>query len=233
MAFGLLQTLKPKQVSQGYSLFSTIRKLGRKSSSVSIRLITLATLNHAVIVLVFKGLVGLNPFSLSSETPRRSPSPLINPLIATRYPNRLGINAFTIPSNYPSPIYSLSLAAATGLIFTPQQPLELAISSNRQAVLIAIGITSKDPYSFLSTFDTVFLVDDSGSIAGRSQCEVSQALATIALIVTKYNSDSIDIYFLNYKSKDTSKLSKGVVATGYRGIKRAVKITKIFERVRL
>jgi hypothetical protein len=69
-------------------------------------------------------------------------------------------------------------------------------------------------------------------MAGRSLCEVLQALATIAPIVTKYDSDGIDIYFLNHKSKDTGEPSKGVAATGYRGVKRAIKITEIFERVR-
>ena len=69
-------------------------------------------------------------------------------------------------------------------------------------------------------------------MASPLQYEVSQALATIALIVTKHDSDGIDIYFLNHKSKDTGELSEGVTATGYRGIKRAITITEIFERVR-
>jgi uncharacterized protein YegL len=142
------------------------------------------------------------------------------------------MNAFTVPSNAPPPAYSPSPTAATGPIFTPQQPPELATSSNGQAAPIATGITSEDPYSFLSTFDTVLLVDDSGSMAGRSWREVSQALATIAPIVTKHDSDGIDIYFLNHKSKDAGEPSEGVAATGYRGIKRAVTITEIFERVR-
>ena len=69
-------------------------------------------------------------------------------------------------------------------------------------------------------------------MAGRSWREVSQALATIAPIVTKHDSDGIDIYFLNHKTKDAGEPSEGVAATGYRGIKRAVTITEIFERVR-
>jgi len=119
MASGLPWTLKPEQASQGRSLFSTIRKLGRKSNSVSVRSTTSATSDHAVTVPAFKGLVDLNPFPLSSETPRRSPSPLTNPSIATRRPNRPGMNAFTVPLNAPLPTYSLSPTAATGLIFTP------------------------------------------------------------------------------------------------------------------
>jgi hypothetical protein len=69
-------------------------------------------------------------------------------------------------------------------------------------------------------------------MAGRLWREVSQALATIAPIVTKHDSDGIDIYFLNHKSKDAGEPSDGVAATGYKGIKHAIKITEIFERVR-
>ncbi|CZR65328.1 uncharacterized protein PAC_15228 [Phialocephala subalpina] len=232
MASGLSWTLKPEQASQGRSLFSTIHKLGRKSSSASIRSTTSATSDHAVTVPAFRGPVDLNSFPSSSETPRRSPCPLTNPSTATRRPDRPGMNAFTVPWNAPPPAYSPSPTAATGPIFTPQQPPELATSSNKQAAPIATETIGEDPYSFLSTFDTVLLVDDSGSMAGRSWREVSQALATIAPIVTKHDSDGIDIYFLNHKSKDAGKPSEGVAATGYRGIKRAVTITEIFERVR-
>ncbi|KAL8947291.1 MAG: hypothetical protein Q9222_006408, partial [Ikaeria aurantiellina] len=52
-------------------------------------------------------------------------------------------------------------------------------------------------FAFLSTFDTKFLIDDSGSMAGRSWREVADALATIAPICTSFDSDGIDIHFLN------------------------------------
>ncbi|KAG9247720.1 hypothetical protein BJ878DRAFT_532378 [Calycina marina] len=119
------------------------------------------------------------------------------------------MNAFTVPSNAPPPVYSRSPTAATGPIVTPQQQLELASSS--------INTT---PSSWSMT------------LAGRSWCEVSQALATITPIVTKRDSDGIDIYFLNHKSNDTGEPSAGVAATGYRGIQHAVTVTEIFERVR-
>jgi len=90
----------------------------------------------------------------------------------------------------------------------------------------------EDPYSFLSTFDTILLVDDSGSMAGRGWREVSQALSTIAPIVTSHDADGIDIYFLNHKSTDSGVPTEGIAPTGYRGIKRAETITEIFARVR-
>ena len=54
-------------------------------------------------------------------------------------------------------------------------------------------------FSFLSTFDTVFLIDDSGSMAGRSWRETAEALKTITPICTQHDADGIDIYNLNAK----------------------------------
>jgi hypothetical protein len=101
-----------------------------------------------------------------------------------------------------------------------------------QAQTPASGPSGEDPYSFLSTFDTIILIDDSGSMAGRGWREVSQALATIAPIITSHDADGIDVYFLNHKSADKGVPTEGVAPTGYRGIKRADTITEIFSRVR-
>ncbi len=56
---------------------------------------------------------------------------------------------------------------------------------------------SDDRYAFLSTFDTVFLIDDSGSMAGSRWAETQAAIESIAPICTAYDADGIDIYFLN------------------------------------
>lgn len=58
-----------------------------------------------------------------------------------------------------------------------------------------------DPFAFLATFDTIFLIDDSGSMAGSSWHEVAAALKSIAPICTQYDRDGIDIYFLNAKDE--------------------------------
>lgn len=68
-------------------------------------------------------------------------------------------------------------------------------------------------------------------MAGRGWREVSQALSTIAPIVTQHDEDGIDIYFLNHSSGNPGAPSEGVAPGGYRGIKRASTITRIFERV--
>ncbi|KAF3926802.1 hypothetical protein ABW20_dc0100585 [Dactylellina cionopaga] len=54
-----------------------------------------------------------------------------------------------------------------------------------------------DPYTFLRDFDTVILVDDSGSMSGSRWNQTAAALNTIVPIVTYYDSDGIDLFFLN------------------------------------
>jgi len=57
--------------------------------------------------------------------------------------------------------------------------------------------TADDQYHFLSVFDTVFLIDDSGSMAGRSWRETAAALAAVLPICTAHDADGVDIHFLN------------------------------------
>ena len=83
-----------------------------------------------------------------------------------------------------------------------------------------IAASTDNPYAFLSTFDTIFLIDDSGSMAGRSWRETSRAIAAIAPICTAHDKDGIDIYFLNAPDSPT-----------YQNITRADEVQRIFERV--
>jgi uncharacterized protein YegL len=144
------------------------------------------------------------------------------------------MNAFTVPSNEPPPAYTPSPTAASGpnlatqISELPVPDAAASATSSRPST----ATRGEDPYSFLTTFDTTLLIDDSGSMAGRSWREVSQALSTIAPIVTKHDSDGIDIYFLNHKSNHPGAVPEGIAAGGYRGIKRATTVTEIFERVR-
>lgn len=57
-----------------------------------------------------------------------------------------------------------------------------------------------DAYAFLDTFDTVFLIDDSGSMAGGRWRQTADALMTIAPVCTAHDADGIDIHFLNQES---------------------------------
>ncbi|KAF8866890.1 hypothetical protein BDZ45DRAFT_667556 [Acephala macrosclerotiorum] len=219
---GSAWNLSPSDAAPHRSVFGTLKsKLSRKNSNTS-TLSATSTRSRNTRTPSPSNNMG-NPFAPedAGRNPFQNPSP------ATRRPDRPGMNAFTVPSNEPPPAYTPSPVEATA------QSFELPGSSAGIEPPAAVAThTAEDPYSFLGTFDTTLLIDDSGSMAGRSWREVSQALSTIAPIVTKHDSDGIDIYFLNHKSSNQGAPQDGVAAGGYRGIKRAATITEIFDRVR-
>ncbi|KAH7132861.1 hypothetical protein EDB81DRAFT_905046 [Dactylonectria macrodidyma] len=93
------------------------------------------------------------------------------------------------------------------------------------------SITSaEDKYAFLSTFDTVFVIDDSGSMGGRSWCEVRDALLAITPICTSHDPDGIDVYFLNHKSGARGSATQA--PNGYNNIRSPAEVQRIFESVR-
>ncbi|RDL39723.1 Uncharacterized protein BP5553_04063 [Venustampulla echinocandica] len=218
--------MHPTPTRQSHSLFGSIRKLGRKNSKSSQRSDTSMS-RDLDSTPSFRGPTdsSVSPSGARDRiaAPRRTPSPLANPSPATRRPDRPGMNAFTVPSNEPPPAYTPSPTVGSG----PALATELEASQPN-----APSSSGEDPYSFLSTFDTTLLIDDSGSMAGRSWREVSQALSTIAPIVTAHDNDGIDVYFMNHKSSDVGAPSDGIASGGYRGIKRAATVTEIFATVR-
>lgn len=94
-------------------------------------------------------------------------------------------------------------------------------SANAAAPTSGSTSTDTDPYAFLTSFDTLFLVDDSGSMAGRSWRETSAALEIIAPICTQHDADGIDLYFLNQPDSSI-----------YENITKASTVVEIFQTVR-
>ncbi|EON62391.1 hypothetical protein W97_01613 [Coniosporium apollinis CBS 100218] len=78
-----------------------------------------------------------------------------------------------------------------------------------------------DPYTFLSSFDTVFLIDDSGSMAGSRWAETRSALETITPICVAHDADGIDLYFLNRADSEW-----------YHNVKLSSTVAEIFSSVR-
>jgi uncharacterized protein YegL len=115
--------------------------------------------------------------------------------------------ASTKPSD-PPPAYT----SLPGIQIATTQP-QMAIGAP------SASASGENPYAFLKSFDTVFLVDDSSSMAGRSWKEVSEALKLITPICASHDADGIDIYFLNH-SHDHMNVS------------RASTVVKIFQTVR-
>ena len=89
------------------------------------------------------------------------------------------------------------------------------------APAISLAPSTDNPYAFLTTFDTIFLIDDSGSMAGRSWRETSAALAAITPICTAHDKDGIDIHFLNARDEPS-----------YSNITSPVTVQRIFDTVR-
>ncbi|KAF2184511.1 hypothetical protein K469DRAFT_727095 [Zopfia rhizophila CBS 207.26] len=137
-----------------------------------------------------------------SNNPFTSGSP------ATRRPDRSGMNAFTTPTTESPPAYTPGPASTS--------------FSNTSSSAITSAITSgDDPYAFLRSFDTIFLIDDSGSMAGRSWRDTAKALETITPICTARDADGIDIYFLNHPDNST-----------YKNVRSASTVVEIFQTVR-
>src|SRR5262249_27632874 len=122
--------------------------------------------------------------------------------------DRLRVNPFAAPSNEPPPAY------------TPHAvPMASAAPAYNQNVRPTAP--ADDRYAFLSSFDTVFLIDDSGSMAGRSWRETGKALETITPICTSHDADGIDIYFLNQPDN-----------LYYHNVKEVSTVREIFSTVR-
>lgn len=84
-----------------------------------------------------------------------------------------------------------------------------------------------DPYAFLSNYDTIFLIDDSSSMMTDGRwAEAEQAIRSITPICTTYDSDGIDIYFLNHKASGNRQ--PGKADGGYYGIKSASAVSQVF-----
>ncbi|KAF2828165.1 hypothetical protein CC86DRAFT_393303 [Ophiobolus disseminans] len=119
---------------------------------------------------------------------------------ATRRPNRSSMNPFSSSNDAP-PAYTPG----------PAQIVPPVVSAD----------SDDDPYTFLKSFDTIFIIDDSGSMAGSSWTETARALETITPICTARDADGIDIYFLNHPD-----------SSHYKNITRDSVIKEIFQSVR-
>ncbi|KAL7912841.1 hypothetical protein GGI35DRAFT_264535 [Trichoderma velutinum] len=118
----------------------------------------------------------------------------------------------------PAPSPAGPADSKDSLVPTPYIPERLQKYSN-----------GEDPFAFLSFFDTIFVIDDSGSMAGKSWKEAADVLRTITPICTAHDKDGIDLYFLNHKS--TNKTPDGKAPHGYYNIETPEEITEIFKTV--
>lgn len=146
------------------------------------------------------------------EEPRNNRSPMQNPSPATRRPR----------AQSPPPAYSATSTSASGPTLGASPCYERYQSGAHPALSVAQASTQEDEYAFLSSFDTVFLVDDSGSMAGRSWRETQQAISTMLPAIFSHDEDGPDFYFMHHLTADPGSPSEPWKAgTGYRNVKRS------------
>ncbi|ORY56921.1 uncharacterized protein BCR38DRAFT_303540, partial [Pseudomassariella vexata] len=92
--------------------------------------------------------------------------------------------------------------------------------------------TAEDPYAFLSSFDTVLLIDNSGSMAGASWKQVKAVLQAIVPICTAHDEDGIDIYFINKPTNALPGFEMGSAGGFYRNVTNLAKVEDIFSTVK-
>ncbi|KAH0541526.1 hypothetical protein FGG08_004001 [Glutinoglossum americanum] len=208
--------LKPSSTSSssnsGRHLSVNIPAATASSAPVSPGSATAASPRHSSASLP-DGSTGTNPFSGGP----RGPSP------ATRRPAREFLSALdrlallntdfsAARSNSPPPAYS-----------PPANPPSLGQAVSANTTTLPVASTADDRYAFLSHFDTIFLIDDSGSMAGRSWRETSAALKAITPLCTAHDADGIDIIFLNHHPVNPAE---------HCNVKTPEAVTRIFENVR-
>ncbi|TYJ57809.1 hypothetical protein B9479_001419 [Cryptococcus floricola] len=79
--------------------------------------------------------------------------------------------------------------------------------------------SGEDPLEMLREFDTVFLVDDSSSMAGPLWREARAAIMEVAEIASRYDEDGIDIHFLNSKRVGRELKGRDDVEELFEGLK--------------
>ncbi|KAK7413144.1 hypothetical protein QQX98_007970 [Neonectria punicea] len=146
-----------------------------------------------------------------------------------------------IRESYSAAVYSkLDLPASTPVdsnappaYTAAPSPSSKHLSADRRGASPSPSLASitsaEDEYAFLTTFDTVFVIDDSSSMRGRSWSQVREALGAITPICTSHDPDGIDVYFLNHKSRSTG--SGYEARGGYTQTRDTAQVQNLFESV--
>lgn len=158
-----------------------------------------------------------NSLSKKQSNPRQQqPHPhATNVAPATRRPVGVSANPFHSPSSFDAPPPYSPASPPT----PPYSPASIQAPQISNASQSRSAPVADDAYAFLNDFDTIFLIDDSGSMAGGLWRQTAEAIKAIAPICTEHDADGIDIHFLNH-------------GDSYCNITSASAIQEVFEKVR-
>ncbi|KAF7512657.1 hypothetical protein GJ744_000918 [Endocarpon pusillum] len=163
------------------------------------------------------------PFSFKRFTSKKESKSSIS---STLPPTRISPVARVTSSRMTNP-FATTTPTRRPQRFNDAAPPAYSPPTNSAVLPGPMQSTSDSPYAFLTQFDTIFLIDDSGSMAGRSWRETAAALSAITPICTGHDADGIDIYFLNHRNSDPHS-SNGA----YTNITDTVGVESIFNSVR-
>lgn len=168
---------------------------------------------------LFKKRMSFTNNEKTAATPSRAPAPNnLNPFSPSYIPPPSS-NLMDVP-----PAYTANPAPAS------LRPASIAGStSSSQSRMSDIVHNDNDKFAFLAEIDTIFLIDDSGSMAGSLWREAATVLSQITEVCTKRDRDGIDLYFLNHDSKKTST---GKASGGYYNLATKSQVDRIFSDVR-
>lgn len=182
--------------------------------------------------------MNMNTNTMGSSWNTTNPNPFSDPVNAAPEkqpcefvpdPRNLSPTDAKPPVDAPPPAYTSTPSGPSSLHPGTNNPFS-AHRSPSPVPSIASVSTPEDKYAFLTQFDTIFVIDDSGSMAGRSWREVRDALRAITPICTAHDADGIDVYFLNHKSREPGSADKP--SGGYSNIRDAEQVQRLFESVR-
>ncbi|EPE03802.1 von willebrand factor [Ophiostoma piceae UAMH 11346] len=140
------------------------------------------------------------PYSAVGAPPAELPTPAAAPAPAPAPAASRSIAPPPAPAAASAPVHAPAPAAPASDIgaFRSASPAPSNRSVSSRLTVDNLR-SAEDPFAFLATFDTVFVIDDSGSMAGRPWREVHAVLTAIVPICTERDADGVDIYFLNHR----------------------------------
>ncbi|BGP08282.1 hypothetical protein JCM10049v2_004129 [Rhodotorula toruloides] len=84
-------------------------------------------------------------------------------------------------------------------------------ASTSTAPALTLDKRGEDALCALGKYDTVFLVDDSGSMMGVWEAQLATALSAVVKTAAQYDDDGVDIAFFNSRERCTSTSSDEIL----------------------
>ncbi|KAH6953759.1 hypothetical protein BKA56DRAFT_625603 [Ilyonectria sp. MPI-CAGE-AT-0026] len=153
--------------------------------------------------------------SKAAEGPSRGDSKIVSTANASWNLNNPFLDPSSATPNDAPPAYTAGPSSSTST-----SHLSVGRRGASPSPSLASITSAEDKYAFLSTFDTVFVIDD----------RVCDALSAIAPICTSHDPDGIDVYFLNHEFGAAGSAYQA--PNGYTNIRDPAQVQRLFESVR-